>query len=134
MYYHCNVFVFNVVSEGVSIAPAALTLQDVASQAGIKTLDILNEVCSQEVLLSLANHCVHWSLVGLHLKLTQADTTAVDGDFQTVDEKRIGMLERWREKFAFKATYRVFIEALLSCGKALDAIEACKVIVSSKSR
>ena len=62
----------------------------------------------------------------------KADIVAVDGDYRSVKEKRIGMLERWKEKFAFKATYRVFIEALLSCGKASDVTEACKVIASSK--
>jgi hypothetical protein len=75
---------------------------------------------------------VDWQLTGFHLELTKADITAVDGDYRSVDEKRIGMLGRWKEKFAFKATYRVFIEALLSCGKTSDAIDACKAIVSSK--
>ena len=71
-----------------------------------------------------------WQLIGFHLKLTKADIVAVDGDYRSIDEKRIGMLGRWKEKLAFKATYRAFIEALLSCGKASDAMEACKIIVS----
>ena len=116
----------------VPTAPAELTLQDVAAQAGLKTLDVLDQECSQEVLLKLAEHCVHWQLIGFHLKLTEAEITAVDGDYRSVEEKRIGMLGRWQGKFAFKATYRVFIEALLSCRKASDAIDACKDIVSSK--
>lgn len=91
-------------------------------------MDILEQECSQQVLLSLAKHRVDWQLIGLYLELTHADIAAVDGDNQTVEEKRVGMLGRWKEKFAFKATYRVFIEALLSCGKAADATEACKAI------
>ena len=75
---------------------------------------------------------MEWQLTGFYLELTKSDIVAVDGDYRSVDEKRIGMLGRWKEKFAFKATYRVFIEALLSCGKASDAIDACKAIVSSK--
>ena len=74
-----------------------------------------------------------WKLIGFHLGLTEADVVAVDGDYRSIDEKRVGMLGRWKEKFAFKATYRVFIEALLSCGKASDAIEGCKAIVSGMS-
>ena len=73
-----------------------------------------------------------WQLVGFYLELTKADIVAVDGDYRSVDEKRIGMLGRWKDKFAFKATYRAFIEALLSCEKVSDAIEACKAITSSK--
>ena len=71
-----------------------------------------------------------WQLIGFHLELTKADIVAVDGDYRSIDEKRIGMLGRWKEKLAFKATYRAFVEALLSCGKASDAIEACKAIAS----
>ena len=110
-----------------------LSLQDVVAQADIKCLDILDQECSQQVLLSLAKHCVDWQLIGFHLELTKADIVAVDGDYRSIDEKRVGMLGRWKEKFAFKATYRVFIEALLSCGKASDAIEGCKAIVSGMS-
>ena len=113
-------------------APAELTLQDVATQVGLKTLDVLDQECSQQVLLRLAKHCVDWQLTGFHLELTDGEITAVDGDYRSVDEKRIGMVRRWKEKFAFKATYRVFIEALLSCGRASDAVYACKAIVSSK--
>ena len=74
-----------------------------------------------------------WQLIGFHLQLTKADIVAVDGDYRSIDEKRVGMLGRWKERFAFKATYRVFIEALLSCGKASDAIKGCKAIVSGMS-
>ena len=122
--------VFIVVSENVL---SKLSLQDVVAQADIKCLDILDQECSQQVLLSLAKHCVDWQLIGFHLELTKADIVAVDGDYQSIDEKRVGMLGRWKEKFAFKATYRVFIKALLSCGKASDTIEGCKAIVSGMS-
>ena len=125
-------FIFSIGSECLQSTPNELTLQDVAAQAGLKTLDILDQECSQQVLLRLAKHCVHWKLTGFHLELTKSDITAVDGDYRSVDEKRIGMLGRWKENFAFKATYRVFIEALLSCGKVSDAIDACKTIASSK--
>ena len=125
-------YILILVSEGIPDAPASLTLQEVADKAGIKRLDILDQECSQQVLLSLAKHCVEWQFIGFHLQLTRADIVAVDGDYRSVDEKRIGILERWKEKFAFRATYRVFIEALLLCGKASDAFEACKAILSSK--
>ena len=121
-----------IASERVPTSLAELTLQDIADQAGIKRLDILNQECSQQVLLSLAKHCVDWKFIGFHLELTKADIVAVDGDYQSVEEKRLGMMGKWKEKFAFKATYQVFIEALLLCGKVSDAIEVCKDIVSSK--
>jgi hypothetical protein len=75
---------------------------------------------------------VDWQLIGFHLELTKADIAAMDEDYRTAEQKRVEILRKWKEKFAFKATYRVFVEALLSCGKASDALEACKVIASSK--
>ena len=100
-----------------------------AAKAGINRVDVLDQECSRQDLLNLAKYCVDWQMIGRHLGLSDADIAAVDGDNRTIDEKRIGMLGRWKERFAFGATYRVFIEALLSCGKASDAIEACKGIV-----
>ena len=73
-----------------------------------------------------------WQLIGFHLELTKADIVAVDEDYRTAEQKRVEMLGKWKEKFAFKATYQTFIETLLSCGKASDAIEVCKYIVSGK--
>ena len=119
-------------SSGTSTSPAELTLQDVASQAGLQRLDILDQECSPEVLLTLAKHCVDWKLIGLHLKLTDGDIAAVDGDNRTVDEKRVGMLRRWKEQFAFKATYLLLVNALLTCRRASDAVHACKTIVSGE--
>ena len=80
----------------------------------------------------MAKHCVEWQLIGFHLELTKADIVAVDEDYRTAEQKRVEMLRKWKERNAFKATYRLLIEALLSCGKASDAIEACKDVVSSK--
>ena len=111
-----------------------ITLQEVATQAGIDNLDILDQECSQKMLLNLAKYCVDWTLIGLYLDLTRADIAAVNGDYQTVDEKRAGMLGRWKEQLAFKATYRVFIEALLASGKTEDAVDACKTIAKGQCK
>ena len=73
-----------------------------------------------------------WKLIGFHLKLTDGDITAVDGDNRTVDEKRVGMLRRWKEQLAFKATYLLLVKALLVCGRSSDAINACKTIVAGE--
>ena len=95
-------------------------------------MDILDQECSQNVLQSLAKHCVEWKLIGFHLELTKVDIATVGKEYQTAEQKQIGMLEKWKEKLASNATYRTFIEALLSCEKASEAIEACRAIVSSK--
>ena len=123
---------FDLFNEGTTKADNGITLEEVATQAGIDKLDIFDQECSQKMLLNLSKHCVDWTLIGLYLELSRADIAAVNGDYQTVDEKRVGMLGRWKEKFAFKATYRIFIEALLACGKTEDAVEACKTIAKGQ--
>ena len=84
------------------------------------------------MLLNLSKLCVDWRLIGFYLDLKKVDISAVDEDNRTADEKRAGMLGRWKEKLAFKATYRVFIQALLACGKTEDAVEACKTIAKGQ--
>ena len=122
------------IEDRAQTADHQITLKEVATQAGIQSLDIFNQECSQKMLLNLSQHCVDWSLIGLYLDLTRADIAAVNGDYLTVDEKRAGMLERWKEKFAFKATYSVFIEALLACGRTEDAADACKTIAKGQCK
>ena len=78
------------------------------------------------------NTCVDWKLIGRCVRVPEADLTAVDGDNRTVEEKRVGMMEKWKSNFAYKATYRTFIEALLAEGRCVDAIEACKVIQAAE--
>ena len=88
--------------------------------------------CSDVVSLDLAKLCVYWKLIGGRIGLTEADLNAVDGDNGTVEEKRVGMLKKWKSKFAYKATYRALIEALLAEGRSAEAIEACKVIKAAE--
>ena len=118
--------------EGATTVDSGATLQEVAVHAGIDKFDIFNQECSQKILLDLAKHCVDWRLIGFYLGLSGADVAAVDGDYQSVDEKRAGMLGRWKEKFAIKATYGMFIKALLACGGTEDAINVCKTIVKGQ--
>ena len=88
-----NDFCLSSLSKGPT-APTELTLQDVAAQAGLKTLDVLDQECSQQILLRLAKHCVDWQLTGFHLELTKSDIVAVDEDYRTAEQKRVEMLRK----------------------------------------
>ena len=110
----------------------AITIKDVVNQASI-SLDILSEECSRTVLLDLAKCCDRWKLVGQRLGLSEAEISDVDGDNRTAQEKRVGMLMKWKER-SLTTSYLVFIEALLSQGMTQAAIEACKVIGAAASR
>ena len=109
-----------------------ITIEDIANQASI-SLDILSEECSRTVLLDLAKYCDRWKLVGQRLGLSEAEISDIDGDNRTAQEKRVGMLMKWKGR-SLTTSYRVFIEALLSQGMTQAAIEACKVIGAAASR
>ena len=104
-----------------------ITLVDVAIQAGVQ-LDILSGECSTNILLRLAQLCDNWQLIGKNLGHSEADIIAIDGDKRTVEEKRVEMLRKWKERHAYKADYKTFINTLLTMGKAAQAIKAAKII------
>lgn len=85
-------------------------------------------MCSPDDLLALSKFCDPWDLVGKHLKLNSSQINAVDGDNKSVDQKRLGMLQKWKEAFAYKATYGVLVNALIDCEKAEQASEVCKML------
>ena len=68
-------------------------------------VDALSKECSKEVLLKVAKLCVDWKLIGTYLKLTGAEIASVDGDNRTIEVKMIGVLQKWKETLAFRATY-----------------------------
>ena len=108
-----------------------MTIEEAAGRAGIR-LESLSKGCSDVASHDLAKFFVDWKLIGRCSGLTEADLAAVDDDNRTVEEEKVGMLEKWKSKFASKATYRAFIEALLAEGRNVEAIEACKVIKAAE--
>ena len=79
----------------------------------------------EEHALLLAKFCVEWRIIGYHLKLTKANITAINKDNDSTEEKRIAMLQTWKEIFAFEATYRVLIEALIRSKNTQQALNIC---------
>ena len=100
------------ISEGIG-SQTGISIEEAADHTGVG-LDILSKECSDDTYLLLANFCLDWRLIGRHIGLTDADLAAVDVDNRSEEGRRIGMLKKWMEKFAHKATYRALIEALLT--------------------
>lgn len=111
----------------ICFSNTGITVEEIAAKADIK-LSTLSKECSQNLLLNLAAVCIKWTLIGKRLGLTEADITAVDCDKRTEEEKRVGMLEKWKERFSFKATFKSLIKALLAEGMSKHAFDAAKII------
>ena len=103
----------------------SLTLEDLIAKSGVKNVD---RECTGEDILAFGDFCDPWRQVGLYLGLDRAELNAIDEDYRTVSLKRLGTLQEWKSRFAFNATYRVLITALLECGKADHALKVCQIL------
>ena len=90
-------------------------------------LEYLNKPFYKEHTHHLAEFCDPWENIGYFLKLTKSNISAIKEDHSSSTEKqRIAMLQKWKEKFAHKATYRVLVEALIQSEHAEQALELCQ--------
>lgn len=107
---------------------SGVTLDELCAEVGV-TLTQLDKVCTSEHLRDIALFLDSWRNVVPHLGLSSAEVEAVKIDANSEEERRQKIFETWKAKFAFKAKYRVLIEALLKIGRADLAEKVCYVIV-----
>ena len=55
------------------------------------------------------------------MNISQAEVYDIEEDHRKAEEKRIGFLEKWKQKMSMKATYRALVESLLDIQRADDA-------------
>ena len=106
---------------------AQVTVEELAGEAGIP-LQFLSKAFHKEHAYLLAGFCVPWETIGYHLKLSKSNISSIEDDNTTTEKKRIATLEKWKEIFAHKATYRVLIEALIESEHGQQALELCKKV------
>ena len=105
---------------------AGITLEDCIEHFHLAA-EVLDAKCSDEHILDVSRF-LDWKGVAPYLKLTDSEVGAVDSDRRDEQDKWHKTLEKWKSKFAFKATYRNLIQALLKSGKGEDAEEVCKLL------
>ena len=105
---------------------AAVTLQELINHVGVvdKALD---ERCSDEHINKISQY-LPWKLVAPHLLLTETDIDDIDRDGKGENDKRWKALLTWKERQAFKATYKMLIEGLLTTGRATCAESVCSLL------
>ena len=57
---------------------------------------------------------------------------ATEHDGRNEAEKRLRMLQKWKETFAFKATYKMLVQALLDSGNAENAERVCQLLTTDE--
>ena len=105
---------------------AGITLDECIEQFDLAAED-LDEKCSDEHILAVSRF-LDWKGVAPYLNLTDSEVDAVDSDGRDEPDKRHKTLQKWKSKFAFKATYKNLIQALLKSCKGDHAEEVCKLL------
>ena len=108
-----------------------VTLDDLLKEVGI-TPEQLNEKCTNEHLHDIAPFLMSWRTLATQLGLLSSEVDAVERNSHGEEEKRHKCLESWKANFGFKAKYRVLVEALLKIGRADQAEEVCRLLVSQQ--
>ena len=85
---------------------------------------LLDQKCSDEHLKSISLF-LDWRSVAPHLGLSERDIEEVEFEKKTEPERRLKVLQKWKRKYGFKATFLNFVTALLAVENADDAERVC---------
>ena len=110
---------------------SGVTLDELLKEVGITYMQ-LDEKCTNEHLHDIALFLTSWRTLAIYLQLSSSEVEAVDEDAHSEKERKLKCLELWKDKFAFKARFRVLVEALLKIGSADQAEQVCRLLVSQQ--
>ena len=104
---------------------SSIAIEEVLEKAEVSSESLKKIECTIEDLLNLSHFCDPWRLIGNHLKLTDAQLSAIDEDNKTVDEKRVAVFKEWKQTRAFLATYYELVQTLVDAKKIQNAMDLC---------
>ena len=106
---------------------AEITLDELVKETEIRH-ERLDEGISDDHFHKIARFLTSWRTVAPCLKLSENDLDAIERECKDEQEKRLKALQKWKGKFAFKATYRKLVEVLLSLAMADVAEKICHLL------
>ena len=113
----------------LQMAESEVSLQDLVERFKLSNHQLDAEV-SDEHLRKASRIIADHKILGPEVGLSSAEMTAIDQ--QPPEHQRFAMLEKWKQKLDWKATYRKLIEALLRCSRADTARQVCELLTQSK--
>lgn len=94
--------------------------------------DSLEGECPDEHVLKISGQLGSWDRLGPHLGLTTQHIEAIRRNSDTEEGRREATLRKWKQVFAFNATYIKLLEALLAIERADLASNICKLITQQQ--
>lgn len=104
----------------------SISLPDLMERFHLSECQLKKEV-SDDHLNKLSKVINGHEVIGPELGLKDIDLTdlsAAGSEFQ----KNRKMLNTWKQRFSFNATFKVLIEALLNCSKGQQATDVCRIL------
>lgn len=118
------------VQTGPRMARPGISLQDLIDRFQLLPA-LLDKKVSEEDLRKISRIIDDHEIIGPELGLTKQEMTAISPS-KTHKLQRLETLRKWKQKYAFKATYRELIEALLECGRGEQAEYVCELLAQSE--
>ena len=109
----------------------AVTVQELAEHFKLSADSDLRQQVSNEHIKEISTILESWKLVASHLGLSQGEIEAIDNDGKNEEQKRLLMLQKWKQALFFKATYQKLLEALLAVRRADLGGKVCKMMAAS---
>ena len=104
-----------------------MDLHEVLCHCQLEEACLKREVCRDDY-YDISKHLSEWKLLAPKLGLTDAEVEAINEENKKEEAKMVAFLRKWKQKFAWKATYRALIEALLGLQRAADATGVCQLL------
>ena len=108
-------------------SPVKFSVQDLVKPCGITEACLDREV-TYECFNDISGHLTQWKRIAPNLNVSKAEVEAIESEEQKAEMQRVSFLHTWKQKMAFKATYRALVDALLSIGRAEDARGVCQIL------
>ncbi len=99
------------------------TLEELAKKLRIYP-QLLDQKCSDEHLRSISLF-LDWRKIAPHLGLSKTCIEAIEFEKRTEDERRLEVLQKWKAKYGYKATFKNLAAVLLKIENADDAERVC---------
>ena len=87
------------------------SLQELISSCGMETRH-LNRQCPSMVTIKIAEKIVDWKMLGRVLGLQREKLLAIDREYQTEDQRKVAMFDKWKSISGSRASYLKLAEAL----------------------
>ena len=115
----------------LQMAGFAISLQELQDKFRLSQAQLDAEL-SNEDLAEVSSIIAGHEMLGPVLGLTSDDMDAISQQKAGLQNQRLTMLRIWKQKRAWKASYRMLIKALLKCNRADCAQKMCQLLAQSK--